>query len=558
MGGPHLGKPAVLLVDDDTEVLRAVGRDVRRRFGSVYRVLQAGSGEEALEALRQLRLRGEPAALLLADQRMPRMSGVEFLEQARPLFPDAKRALLTAYADTEAAIRAINSAHIHYYLQKPWDPPEEKLYPILDEMLEEWWAGYRPPFEGVRIFGHRWSPEAHRLKDFLARNLVPYQWLDVESMPEAGRLLEQTGLAGAALPLVLFPNGNHLAAATVPDVADRVGLNTRAQQRFYPLVIVGGGPAGLAAAVYAASEGVGTLLVEQDAPGGQAGQSSRIENYLGFPAGISGGELARRAAAQARKFGAEILSPQRVCGIHVDGPIRRLQLEGGSEVACHALLIATGVSYTRLPVPGADALAGAGIYYGAAAAEARECAQEDVYVVGAGNSAGQAALHFAQHARRVTMLVRGGGLAATMSQYLIDQIAATPNIVVRTRIEIAEAQGSQHLEGVVLRDRATGQTEEVPASRVFIFIGAQPHTDWLESVVARDSHGFLLTGTDLAGGGARPKGWLPDRDPFLLETSVPGIFAAGDVRHGSMKRVASGVGEGAMAVSFVHQYLAGL
>jgi thioredoxin reductase (NADPH) len=553
-----LRKPALLLIDDDAEVLRAVARDVRRQYGDRYRVLQAGSGAEGLEALRQLKLRDDPLALLLVDQRMPRMSGVEFLQQARSLFPEARRALLTAYADTEAAIRAINTAHVHYYLQKPWDPPEEKLYPILGEMLDEWEAGFRPPFEGLRVLGHRWSPEAHRLKDFLARNLVPYQWLDVESNPEAVKLLEDTGMAGAGLPLVLFPEGSRLERATVHEVADRIGLRMQAEHPFYPLVIVGAGPAGLAAAVYAASEGVRTLLIEQDAPGGQAGQSSRIENYLGFPAGVSGSELARRATAQARKFGAEILAPQRVCGVQVEGPVRRLQLEHGSEVACHALLIATGVSYRRLEVPGAEEFAGAGVYYGAAAAEARDCAGEDVFLVGAGNSAGQAALHFAAYARHITMLVRGTGLAATMSQYLIEQIAATANIEVRTRTEVAQVAGEGHVEQILLRNRDSGRTEEVTGSRLFIFIGAQPHTEWLESVVARDTYGFLLTGPELRVDGTRPRGWPLARDPFLLETSLPGIFAAGDVRRGSMKRVASGVGEGAMAVSFVHQYLSGL
>jgi thioredoxin reductase (NADPH) len=550
-------KPAVLVVDDDQEVLRAVGRDLRREYGGRYRVLQAESAESGLEALRQLKLRNEHLALFLVDQRMPRMTGIEFLEKAKALFPEAKRALLTAYADTQSAIDAINKAHIDHYLQKPWDPPEEKLYPVIAELLDEWEASFRPPFEGLRLVGHRWSPEAHRMKEFLARNHVPYQWLDLATNAQAGKLLEQTGLTDVKLPIVLFEDGTHLESADVAGVAERVGLRTRVEHDFYSFVIVGAGPAGLAAAVYAASEGINTLLVEAEAPGGQAGQSSRIENYLGFPGGVSGSELARRAAQQARKFGAEILSPQRVAAVRLAGQFRHIVLGNGHEISCHALLIATGVSYRRLERPGIEALTGAGVYYGAAASEAREAKGEDVFVLGGANSAGQAAIHFARYARKVCMLVRAPTLAS-MSQYLIDQIASTPNIEVRTSTAIVEALGQSHLEQLQLRNSATNETECVPGSALFILIGAEPHTEWLEGVVARDAHGFINTGPALSESGSRPRHWRLERDPYLLESSVPGIFAAGDVRMGSIKRVAAGVGEGAMAVSFVHQHLAGL
>jgi len=553
-----MSRPALLVIDDDPEVLRAIARDLRRAYRGRYRVLEAASGGEGLDTLRELKRRGGSAALLLADQRMPEMTGVEFLREAAGVYSDAKRALLTAYADTEAAIQAINAAHIHYYLQKPWDPPEEKLFPVVSELLEEWESRFRPAFEGVRIVGHRWSPEAHRIRDFLARNQVPYRWLDIEDNPESAALLAATGLEGAALPLVLFPDGEPLAGAGLAQVAQRIGLHTRAEQPFYALVIVGAGPAGLGAAVYAASEGVRTLLIEEQAPGGQAGQSSRIENYLGLPAGVSGGELARRAVAQARKFGVEILTPQSVVGLRVEGPVRSVVLSDGTEVGCHSLLVATGVSYRKLDVPGVDGLVGAGVYYGAALTEAQASAGGDVYLVGGGNSAGQAAMYLSTFAAHVTLLVRGPDLAATMSHYLIEQLRATPNIAVRPHTEVAAAEGAGHLERLVLRDNRTAQTECVPAAGLFILIGAQPRTGWLEGVVVRDAHGFLPTGADLSPEGKRLRGWPLERDPFLLETGVPGIFAAGDVRKGSMKRVASGVGEGAMAVSFVHQYLAEL
>lgn len=555
-----MAKPVMLAVDDDPEVLQAVSRDLRKRYGDRYRVVRADSGPVALEAVRELKRKNEPLALFLVDQRMPRMTGVDFLAEAVPLYPDAKRALLTAYADTEAAIRAINQAHIDYYLLKPWDPPEQQLYPVLDDLLADWQAGYRPPFEGVRVVGHRWSPEAHSIRDFLARNQVPYRWIDLEAAPEPAKALEESGLAAdIELPTVILEDGTVLPRPEIPRIAEGVGLRTRAEKPFYELAIVGGGPAGLAAAVYGASEGLRTVLVEREAPGGQAGQSSRIENYLGFPAGLSGADLTRRAVAQARKFGAEILTPQEVAGVRIDGPYRQLTLADGSEVACHALLIATGVSYRKLDVPGCDALSGRGVYYGAAATEAISYRGEDVYIVGGGNSAGQAAMFFSQYARAVTILVRGEGLRATMSQYLIDQLGATPNVSLRPFTEVVEVTGGDHLERLTLRDNRTKECEQVDAAGLFIFIGAAPRTEWLDGVVPRDRYGFIPTGPDLPRDDrGRIPGWPLERDPFLLETTVPGIFVAGDVRSASVKRVASSVGEGSIAVQFIHRYLAEL
>ena len=550
-------KPILLTVDDDPEVLRAIERDLRRHYGKDYRVLRADAGATALDVLRQIDARGEPVALFLVDQRMPQMSGVEFLEQARAIFPDAKRVLLTAYADTEAAIRAINTVKVDYYSMKPWDPPEEHLYPVLDDLLDDWQAQYRPPFEGLRVIGHRWSADSHALKDFLGRSSVPYHWLDVESNSEEARaLLHKAGLDDSRLPVVLFADGAHLVEPRMQEVAAKIGGRLRAERPFYDLVIVGGGPAGLAAAVYGASEGLATVLVEREAPGGQAGTSSRIENYLGFPSGLSGGDLARRAVAQARRFGVEILSPQEVAGLRVADPYRYVTLGDGSELACHAVLLATGVQYRTLDVPGVARLTGAGVYYGAALTEALSCAGDDVYIVGGANSAGQAALYFARYARHVVMLVRGGGLAASMSQYLIEEIAAQPTITVRAHSQVVEACGDASLEWLVIADSATGERETVPARALFIFIGALPRTDWLDGAVQRDAQGFILSGPDLQRDDkGRIPGWTLDRDPFLLETSVPGVFVAGDVRHRSIKRVASGVGEGSIAVQFIHQYL---
>ncbi len=551
-----MSKPVILAVDDEPAVLGAVDRDLRRHYGSKFRVVRAGSGSEALDALKQLKLREAPVALFLVDQRMPYMTGVEFLSEAVQLYPDAKRALLTAYADTEAAIRAINEIKLDFYLMKPWDPPEEKLYPVIDDLLEDWQATFQPPFEGIRLIGHRWSPRTHQIKDFLARNQVPYRWMDVEADVEALRLIESAGADLALLPLVLFPDGTTLVKPAIPELAARVGFQMRAVLPFYDLIIVGAGPAGLAAAVYGASEGLRTILIEREAPGGQAGTSSRIENYLGFPQGISGGELARRAVTQARRFGVEVLAPQEVTGVRVDGPYRIVTLADGSSISCHALLIATGVSYRKLDVPGIEQLTGAGVYYGAAMVEAMACEGEDVYMVGGANSAGQAAMYFARYAGKVVMLVRGDSLASSMSHYLIDQIAATPNIEVRTNTRVVEVHGETSLQALTLADVRTGTTERVLATSLFIFIGAQPRTDWLAGVVERDANGFIIAGPDLVRDGRRPRGF--EHEPFLLETSVPGIFVAGDVRSSSVKRVASSVGEGSIAIQFVHRYLATL
>jgi thioredoxin reductase (NADPH) len=550
-----MAKPVILTVDDDPEVLQAIARDLRQQYGDRFRIIRADSGKAALDALQQLKLRNESVALFLVDQRMPQMSGIEFLEQAMQMFPDAQRVLLTAYADTDAAIRAINSARLQYYLLKPWDPPEEKLYPVLNDLLDDWLASFRPPFEGIRVVGNRWSPQSHQVKDFLARNQIPYQWLDIE-LNEARKLISYAESdCKAQLPLVLLPDGTRLVQPSNMQIAEKIGLRTQAERPFYDLLIVGGGPAGLAAAVYGASEGLSTVMIEREAPGGQAGSSSRIENYLGFPSGLSGGDLARRAVAQARRFGVEILTPQEAKSVRIEDPYRIVTLADGSEISCHALLIATGVSYRRLDVPGMERLYGAGVYYGAAMTEAIACKGEEVYVVGGANSAGQAAMHFSKYAQQVTMLVRGESLTKSMSQYLIDQIESTPNIMVRPYCSVVEVHGETSLEKIVIADSSTGTCETLPATSLFIFIGAMPQTDWLDGVVERDKQGFILAGMDLLQERQRPKGWTLDRDPFLLEASVPGIFVAGDVRYGSVKRVASGVGEGAIAVQFIHRYL---
>jgi len=551
-------KPILLTVDDDPDVLRAIERDLRSQYGASYRVISSDSPEGALDILKGLKVRNDGVALLLADQRMPRMDGVNFLQEARQIYPDAKRALLTAYADMNAAISAINQANLDYFFMKPWDPPTEHLYPQLDDLLDDWQAGYRPPFQGMRVLGTRWSPRCYELRDFLARSHVPYQWIDVEGSandPETKRLLEALGPDGSDLPVVLFSDGTKLLNGAPAEVAQKVGLRTHAETSFYDLAIVGGGPAGLAAAVYGASEGLHTVIVECEAPGGQAGMSSRIENYLGFPAGLSGGDLARRAVVQARRFGVEILAPQEAVGVRTEGPYRIIKLRDGNEISCHALMIATGVQWRRLDAPGIDRLQGAGVYYGGGATEALSCSGEIVYVVGGANSAGQAAMNFAKYAERVVMLVRGDSLSSTMSQYLIDQIKRTPNIQLWPHASVAEVHGETHLEEISVLCSDTSKVERVPASSMFIFIGALPRTDWLAGTIERDDRGFILAGPDVMQGGERPKGWALDRDPFLLETNVPGIFAVGDVRHGSVKRVASGVGEGSVAVQFIHQYL---
>jgi thioredoxin reductase (NADPH) len=553
-----MAKPILLSVDDDSDVLRSIERDLRSKYGSEYRVIGSDSPEGALDLLKQLKVRNDSVALLLADQRMPRMDGVEFLQQGMRIFPKAKRALLTAYTDMNAAISAINQANINYFFLKPWDPPSEHLYPQLDDLLDDWQANYHPTFEGIRVLGTRWSPRSYDLRDFLARNHVPYQWIDVEISakdPETKRLMEALGPEAADLPIVLFPDGTKLLESLPADVAKKVGLRTRAQTDFYDLAIVGGGPAGLAAAVYGASEGLKTVMIEKEAPGGQAGMSSRIENYLGFPAGLSGNDLARRAVVQAQRFGVEILSPLEVVGVRTEGSYRIIKLADGNEISCHALMISTGVQWRKLAAEGVARLQGAGIYYGGGATEALSCAGEIVYVVGGANSAGQAAMNFAKYAERVVILVRGDSLAATMSQYLIDQIKETPNIQIWAHASVTEAHGATHLEEISVLCSDTNKIERVPASSMFIFIGALPQTDWLAGLVERDDRGFILTGPDLIRDGLRPKGWTLDRDPFLLETNVPGVFAVGDVRYGSVKRVASGVGEGSVAVQFIHQYL---
>ena len=549
-----MARPILLAVDDDVSVLEAVVQDLRRQYGEEYRVLRAASGQAALDTLGQLQSRQDPVALLLSDQRMPGMTGVEFLERARTLFPDARRVLLTAYADTEAAIRAINTARIHYYLNKPWDPPEERLYPILSDLLEDWKAGYRPPFEGLRVLGSRWSLNDHKLRNFLSRNHVPYRWLDVASQPDAARLMEEKQLESDQLPAVIFPDGSVLRSADSSALAARVGLRTQAAEDFYDMVVVGGGPAGLGAAVYGASEGLKTLVIEPEAPGGQAGSTSRIENYLGFPTGITGADLGRRAHLQASRFGAEFVT-QCATGLRIEGQYRFIQLADGREVCTHVVLLALGVQYRRLEIPGADRLAGRGIYYGAALVEAAACKDEEVFVVGGANSAGQAALHFAKYACKVTMLVRGPGLSATMSKYLIDEIERTSNIVLEAHTEVAEAEGAERLEAIRLRG-PEGE-RRVPATSLFVFIGAAPRTEWLPPQILRDDKGFVLAGPDLRSHGKLAAAWKEPREPFLLETSVPGVFVAGDLRHGSVKRVASAVGEGSIAVQFVHQYLAG-
>ena len=551
-------KPVLLTVDDDPEVLRAVERDLRKQYADRYRVVRADSGASALQSLQTLKKRNEAVALLLVDQRMPEMSGVEFLNKATAVYPEAKRVLLTAYADTDAAIQAINKARIQHYLLKPWDPPEDQLYPVLDDLLEDWQAGYRPVFDGVRVLGHRWSPRSYALRDFLARNRVPYRWLDAEMGERNKEVQEALDVAERQhlkLPTAIFMDNTALSDPSTTEIAAKLGLRTSAATSFYDLLIVGGGPAGLAAGVYGASEGLTTVMIEREAPGGQAGMSSRIENYLGFPSGISGSLLTQRAVMQARRFGVEILAPQEATSLRVDGGSKFVKLADGVEIGAKSLLIATGVAYRKLDVPGLEPLQGAGVYYGAAMTEAATCKDEDVFIVGGANSAGQAAMFFSKYARRIVMLVRGNSLAAGMSQYLVEQIKETPNIHVEFNSEITQAFGKERLEAISILCSSSGETQKVPAASLFIFIGAAPQTEWLHGAVERDEKGFILTGADLLSSGKPPKSWSLEREPWLLEASVPGIFVAGDVRYRSIKRVASGVGEGANAVQFVHQYL---
>jgi thioredoxin reductase (NADPH) len=551
-----------MTVDDEPQVLNAVERDLRRHFRSEYRIVKVGSGSEALDVVRQLKQRNDPVALFLVDQRMPHVSGTEFLAQAMKLYPDARKVLLTAYADTEAAIDSINTIGLDHYLLKPWDPPEQNLYPVLDDLLSDWWQTTPPPFDGIRVAGTLWSPKSHDVKDFLARNRIPYLWLDIDQDAMACELVDATlaSLGGGAtaarrLPVVFLPSGEALVEPDLRTLAEKAGLRTQATQPFYDLIVVGAGPAGLGAAVYGASEGLRTLMIDKHATGGQAGTSSRIENYLGFPKGLSGADLAQRATVQAARLGAEILTTQEAVKVRVDETTRTVVLADGAELGCKSLIVATGVTVRRLDAPGVDRLTGAGVYYGAALTEAANYRGQEVYVVGGANSAGQGAMFFSRYASQVTMLVRREGLQATMSQYLIDQIGATPNIDVRTYTEVAEAHGAERLESLTLRDCRSGATEQVPAAALFLFIGAAPHSELVAGIVERNEAGFILTGQDLLRGGKKPQGWKLQRDPFPLETSVPGIFAAGDVRHNAVRRVASAVGEGAIAVSLVHQYL---
>ncbi|MEV5648410.1 FAD-dependent oxidoreductase [Nocardia sp. NPDC052254] len=555
MTSPAAVKPVILSVDDDPGVSRAVVRDLRRRYGADYRIMRADSGDSALEVLRELKLRGQPVAVLIADYRMPGMDGIQFLEHAIDLHPYARRVLLTAYADTNAAIDAINVVDLDHYLLKPWDPPEEKLYPVVDALLESWRGDDRRPVHETKIIGHRWSARGSEVREFLARNQLPYRWYLADD-PEGRRLLEAAGADPEQCPVVIDPSGNVLLSPSDSELAGCVGLSTDPSGEFYDLIVIGGGPAGLGAAVYGASEGLRTVLVERTATGGQAGQSSRIENYLGFPDGLSGAQLADRARRQAVKFGAELITAREVVGLEVCGSARRVLFGDGSCVSAHSVLIATGVNYRHHPAPGVDDFTGRGVYYGSAMTEAADCADRDVYIVGGANSAGQAAVFLSRQAGSVHILVRGASLEQSMSHYLIQQIEAIPNIKVHTDTEVIAADGSDHLERIVLRNNVAGTEEKVGAERLFLFIGAAPETDWLDGLLVRDEAGYLLAGPDLVVDGARPPGWELSRAPHHLETSIPGVFVAGDVRSESAKRVASAVGEGAMAVMLVHRYLA--
>jgi len=550
-----MAKPIIMTVDDEPHVLNAIARDLQAHYQSDYRIVKANSGNEALEAVQEFKRRNDSIALFLVDQRMPKMSGVKFLEKSLKLYPETKRVLLTAYADTEAAITSINAIDLDYYLMKPWDPPEELLYPVLDDLLSDWQASVPVPYEGIRVAGTQWSASSHNVKEFLARSQIPYQWLDIERDDEARELLESTTEDRPRLPTLFFPDGSTLVDPDLHTLADKVGMTTKAQQPFYDLIIIGAGPAGLAAAVYGASEGLRTVVIEEEATGGQAGTSARIENYLGFPKGISGADLARRATTQAQRLGAEILTAQQVTGLRVEDPYRIVMLADGSELSCHTLVISTGVKVRKLNVPGIEPFIGGSVYYGAATSEAVYFKGKKVFIIGGANSAGQGAMFLSRFASEVTVLIRGDSLQKSMSQYLIDQIDDTENISLMVNSEVEAVDGTDRVETISIKNNKNGGSETMPADAIFIFIGAIPNSDIVNDVVELDESGFIYTGQDLMRNGRRPKNWKLKRDPFLLETSIPGIFAAGDVRHGVVRRVATAVGQGAMSVNFVHKYL---
>jgi len=550
-----MANPVILIVDDEIQVLNAVERDLRQRYAREYRIVKASSGKEALETVQKLKQRNDQIALFLVDQRMPEMGGTDFLFKAKDIYPDTKKALLTAYADTQAAISAINEVGLDYYFMKPWSPPEINLYPALDDLLGDWLANAEIPFEGIRVAGTLWSASSHYIKDFLARCQIPYQWLDIETNADARAMVEAVNKDKHSLPVVFFTDGTVLINPDITTLAEKVGLSTKAKQPFYDLIIIGAGPAGLASAVYGASEGLHTLLIDKETTGGQAGTSSMIENYLGFPNGLSGADLARRATAQATRLGAEILTAQEVVNIRIDGPYRYVKLANGTELSCKALIIATGASWRTLDLKGIDTLTGAGVYYGAALSEAANYKGKHIFVVGGANSAGQAAMFFSRFASKVTILVRGDSLEKGMSQYLVDQINESEIIEVKLQTSIVEVAGNERLESITIKDNETGDIENIPTAALFVFIGAQPHSNLTEKIVQRNTAGFILTGSELVNHDNASLRWPLKRDPFLLETSVPGIFAVGDVRQSDVKRVASAVGQGSTAVSFVHQYL---
>jgi len=550
-----VSKAIILTVDDEPQVLSAVERDLRSHYQADFRIMKARTGSEALESVRQLKQRGDVVALFLADQRMPDMTGTEFLAQAREVYPDARKVLLTAYADTEAAITSINTIGLDHYLMKPWHPPEQNLYPVLDDLLDDWAASAVLPYDGIRVVGTKWSASSHHVKDFLARNQIPYQWLDVENNGDARAILEAIPNTDRKLPVVVFPDGEKLVTPDLQTLANKAGLSTHAQQPFYDFIIIGGGPAGLAAAVYAASEGLKTVMIEKEGVGGQAGTSARIENYLGFPKGLSGADLARRAATQAKRLGAEILTAQEVTGIRIEDPYRFVQLSDGTELSCHALLVATGVDIKKLEAPGAEGLTGISVYYGAAVTEAASYKGERVFVIGGANSAGQGAVFLSQYAKQVTMIVRGTSLEVSMSQYLINQIDSIDNIDVMLRTEVTEVHGEDKMDSITVYNKDTKKSQTLDGSAMFIFIGAVPRTDFITEMILCDHSGFIVTGPDLMTNGSRPMGWMLKRDPYLLETNIPGVFAAGDVRHGSVKRVATAIGEGSASLQSIHRYL---